>query len=378
MSGPDGGPLDDALVLGDHGRIEAVGAWRDLRHGLRCDVTDLGGSVLAPGLVNAHVHLELSHISQGLCLGQGFLPWVQSLVPRLREPLPDEALDAALAQILDCGASFVADITGRSSGAVARSLASYGLDCWLFLEAFGFAGEMAGGPDGPCGRLLPVWAHERVAAAGHAPYSTHPELLRRAKLWSAERGRPFSLHLAEPEGEAELLRTGGGDLAEFYTRAGILPRDFRPPGLSSVAYADSLGLLDAATLAVHCVHVDADDIHLLTARGVTVCLCPRSNARMAVGRAPWEAMLDAGTGVCLATDGLTSNADLDLWNELRFFRAGLDRPLGLAQALAMLTFIPARALCLAGAHGSMVPGGKAAFSILPEDVAAWPAGKIAA
>jgi len=364
-----GQPLEDALILGVNGRVEAVGPWRELRSLVCGELIDLRDSAMAPGLVNAHTHLELSHLGQGLTLGQDFLPWVRSLVPRLREPLPTEALDAAVGQLRAGGTAFVADITSRAGAAVAQALEASGLGCWLFVEAFGFVlaeNEASVWPDLPDGVL------DHVAAAGHALYSTHPETLRRVKAWSSERGRPFSIHLAEHAGEVELLRTGSGELAEFYRRANILPADYEPPGCSPVAHADALGLLDSATVAVHCVQVDDHDLALLKARGATVCLCPRSNARMAVGRAPVEAMFDAGLTLCLGTDGLTSNADLDLWNELRFLRQHLDRPLGLGQALALVTLNPARALGAARDYGRIAPGGKAAFSIIPEDVAAWP------
>jgi cytosine/adenosine deaminase-related metal-dependent hydrolase len=375
MAFEDGGPLEDALILGDHGQVVAVGPWRELRGRIRSELADFSGFALAPGLVNAHCHLELSHLGHGLTLGEGFLPWVRSLVPHLREPLSPEAIQTALAQLLDCGTAFVADITGRNCAAVAAALDSVGLGYWQLMEVFGFSSQSYAGPAVTCGQPLSDSALRHAATAGHAPYSTHPDILRQAKQWSTAHGRPFSIHLAEPEGEAELLNSGSGALAEFYRRAGILPRDFQPPVLSSVAYADSLGLLDASTLAVHCVHVNDIDIELLHERAATVCLCPRSNARMSVGRAPWEALCAAGVNICLGTDGLTSNADLDLWNELRFFREGLLDSLDLAKALALITCNPACALGIAEEYGSIVPGRRAVFSVLPEDVAAWPARK---
>lgn len=368
----------DALVLGQDGRIEAVGTWRDLRGRVCCDVTDARDLTLAPGLVNAHTHLQLSHLDQGLTLGQGFVPWVRSLAPRLRDPLLDESLETALAQVLNCGTAFVADITSRQCGRVARAMVDAGLDFWLLLEAFGFEKNAGTGVLEECLGQLPGQIRPRVAAAGHAPYSTSPDVLRAAKQWSTEHGMPFSIHLAEPEGEAELLRTGSGELAEFYARAGILPPNFQPPGLSAVSYADSLGLLDSRTLAVHCVHVDKQDIGLLQERKANVCLCPRSNARMAVGRAPWEALLDSGVNVCLGTDGLTSNADLNLWNELRFVRDGCASPVDLIRALSLVTVNPARALGVEHAYGTTVPGRRAVFSILPADMAAWSQGQAGA
>ena len=90
----------------------------------------------------------------------------------------------------------------------------------------------------------------RVTASGHALYSTSPANLTRARQICRRRGTPYCLHLAEHQGEAELLATGGGAFAALLRRR-VLPRDFVPPGCSPVAYARDLRLLGPETLAVH-------------------------------------------------------------------------------------------------------------------------------
>jgi cytosine/adenosine deaminase-related metal-dependent hydrolase len=196
-------------------------------------------------------------------------------------------------------------------------------------------------------------------------YSTHPETLRAAKRWCSERGRPFSLHLAEHPDETEQMLTGGGEFAEVLRKGGVLPAGWEPPGCRPVEYADRLGLLDAGTIAVHCVQLDEADVAILAARGVTVCLCPRSNEYIAVGRAPWRALRDAGVPLCLGTDGLSSNHDLNLWNEALEFLGKPDGP-GFAEVLGWLTAVPARHLSPAGRYGTLEPGAQAGYSIVPD------------
>ena len=137
--------------------------------------------------------------------------------------------------------------------------------------------------------------------------------------------------------------------------------------MSAVAYADSLGLLDGRTLAVHCVQAGPRDIEMLAASGASVCLCPRSNRWIGVGDAPAAALHAAGVPLCIGTDSLASNADLDLWEELRALRALLPVTTSLMDLLAMVTRNPAKVLGIDGEYGSLEAGRRAAWAILPRD-----------
>lgn len=392
--------IPDGAVLVRQGRVAAVGSWKALKSA-SAPVRDLGETTLTPGLINAHTHLELSHVGLPPFRGQGFTAWVSWLLAQPLGEVTAEALARAAGQLAGCGTAAVGDISGRHPGRVARAMAAAGIICLTQFEWFGFQergewpsapsipqvhenpdkpegggaslaadvsalAELSGTP-GLAAELSEV-AEDRLAMAGHALYSTHPETLRQAKAWDRARGRCFSLHLAEHAGEVELLAQGTGDFAELLRRR-VLPESYVAPGLSPVALARNLGLLDERTLAVHCVHVSKTDIALLQNSGATVCLCPRSNALIGVGRAPAGALLEAGIPCCLGTDSLASVEDLDLWSELRALLSGLDRSLGLTAALALVTENPARVLGLCGL-GSLAPGASARFSLLPPDLEA--------
>jgi cytosine/adenosine deaminase-related metal-dependent hydrolase len=135
-----------------------------------------------------------------------------------------------------------------------------------------------------------------------------------------------------------------------------------------VAYADRLGLLDQLTLAVHCVHVDTRDIRILKQRKVHVCLCPRSNAYISCGRPPAEELHAAGVPLCLATDGLSSNQDLNLWQEACYLADIWRGNLSLTELVSLITINPAHALGLAQTVGSLQPGKLDRFSLVPEEL----------
>lgn len=69
-------------------------------------------------------------------------------------------------------------------------------------------------------------------------------------------------------------------------------------GMSPIAYADSLGLLDQPVIIAHCVKVDDEDIRLLAKPTVSVVTNPASNMKLGNGFAPIPKMLEAGVNVC--------------------------------------------------------------------------------
>jgi cytosine/adenosine deaminase-related metal-dependent hydrolase len=149
------------------------------------------------------------------------------------------------------------------------------------------------------------------------------------------------VHLAESPDEVEFLRSGHSAIRDLLASRGAWDNAFRPPGVSPVAYLDRLGLLGPATLAVHLVQATGADIALLARRGVAACLCPRSNRATGVGAAPLSALLAANLTVCLGTDSLASNDDLNLFREAE---AAIGLGASPEQALRMATLSGAEAL----------------------------------
>ena len=349
--------IHDGAILVRNGLVVQAGPFQELAAACPTPVNDLGEVTLVPGLVNSHTHLELSHLGLPPEPGQGFLAWVRWLLSQPVSEVDEASLDKAAGELAGCGTAAVADIGSRNLGRVAKTMARRDIWALLQFERFGF-GDAPPLPD------LPDVPPERLALAGHALYSTSPRTLQEAKAWDQKRGRTFSIHLAEHQGEVELLADGQGDFADFL-RSRILPGGFTAPGLSPVAYADSLGLLDHKTLAVHGVHVSKTDMETLAARKTAVCLCPRSNAVIGVGTAPVRAYLDAHVALCLGTDSLASAPNLDLWEELRALLQITD--IKLCEAVRMLTTTPARLFGFARL-GSFAPGALARTAILPSDL----------
>jgi cytosine/adenosine deaminase-related metal-dependent hydrolase len=207
---------------------------------------------------------------------------------------------------------------------------------------------------------------------GHAPYSTHADLLRALKERAAKAGHVFPIHVAEPEAESEMMSRGRGEIPEFLGRHGFWDDSFQPTGIDntgSVQYLHQLGILDDKTLCVHCIHVSDEEIKILVKTGCRVCLCPGSNRYLGVGKPPVSKYLQNGILPALGTDSLASNPEISIWREMQLLAE--DHP-GIypVDILAMATSGGAAALGLDSEIGTLEPGKQADFLevLLPNTV----------
>jgi cytosine/adenosine deaminase-related metal-dependent hydrolase len=326
--------------------------------------------VLLPGLVNAHCHLELSHLRGAVPLGEGFVPWVEGLVTARARSGDEEATMAtasALASLEERGTAAVGDVSNRLLHL--DLLAASRLRAVVFLEILAWDPARAEETERWLDEQLSLAGDEvrvQVRLAAHALHSVSPTLLRRL----VARGGFGALHLAESPEESRFLSSGDGPWAEFLARRGLGDVPFRPPGTSPVQYADALGLLHPGLVAVHGVQLDAADRETLARRGASVVLCPRSNRNLGVGQADVPSLLRAGVPLCLGTDSLASVDTLDVLDDAVLLSRQFP-DLDPAVILRMATVGGAAALGLDDL-GTLAPGKAAALAFAaaatpPED-----------
>jgi cytosine/adenosine deaminase-related metal-dependent hydrolase len=347
--------------------IEAVGRAADFERNRDLPVIDCRDALLIPGLINCHTHLELSALAGRTRSHQGFTAWASSLHPLMQEDVKVTAIARGLRRMVETGTVAAADMGGYHASRVAEALENDSrIELFFMIQRMGFS-QPKNDTLRPYAfardlalRYLPA---RRFAYAGHALFSTHPRTLQLTKAWCDEHGLPFAIHLAESRDEVDLLRDGTGPLAAVLGGSGLLPSWFTPPGITPVAHAHELGLLGPNTLAIHCVQATDQDIELLAATETSVCLCPCSNAYIGVGTAPVTAMVQAGVNLCLGTDGLSSNDDLDLGREMDALLA-MNSDLPLETVVAMGTRNGARILGIMDAYGTIEPGQRASLAMI--------------
>jgi 5-methylthioadenosine/S-adenosylhomocysteine deaminase len=367
-------PIANGTVVVDPGgAIAYVGARENAPAG--ADV-ELGETLLLPGLVNAHTHLELTAM-RGLLEELSFFDWVRTLTRARAAVLTDDALlDGARLGILEGLAAGITTFADTSaSGAPMRAMRELGVRGTVYQEVFGPApeqrAEALAGLKAAVARLREdESALVRVGVSPHAVYSVHEDLLVDACAFALGERLPIAIHLAESDAEIAFLREGEGPFAELLRSRGI---DVVRRSHSPVHLLIELGVDVAAPLLIHCVKLDASDVAFIAERRCPVVHCPASNAKLGHGIAPVLELLAAGAVVALGTDSVASNNRMDLLDEARLAvlmqraRARSPDALPAALALELSTLGGARALGIDRLVGSLEPGKRADLAGFPLD-----------
>ena len=356
-------PRRDSWVGIEDGRITEIGSAPST------EAINLGHAVILPALVNAHTHLELSYLHRQIPPAPRFAQWVRQVMTT-RQQFPDPAdpqivgpARAAIAAARAAGTGVLGDVSNTL--VTVPLLRDARMPACVFYELTGFTEQ------NPVARVRDARAAVdalgsdsgdlRISVAPHAPYSVSAALFQaiRADL-EAHADAISSVHLGEPAEEVELLRQGTGDIRAVLEDLGRWPSDWRPPGVSSVQYLVDLGVLDSRMLAVHGVQFDQGDLSMLSARGVTVVSCPRSNLHVGAGSPPLDAFYAMDVDVAFGTDSLGSVEDLNVFAELQEARRLAPR-VPARRLLESATLTGARALRFDRDYGSIEAGKRAAL-----------------
>jgi aminodeoxyfutalosine deaminase len=321
---------------------------------------DLGRSVILPGLVNAHTHLELSWLWGRVPPATSLPAWVSALMAQRGAAGGDDPawMRQGIVDAIEAGTAAVGDVANTAASVAA--LAASRLHGVVFRELIGFAApdpeQLVAAADAEIAGLTPP-GRIHVHLAPHAPYSVSPALLGVLARRAQHRHLPCSIHVGESAEEVEFLQTGRGPWREVIEARGAWNPHWRPPGCRPVEYLEQTGLLGPRLLAVHGVQCTDAELRLLASRGATLVTCPRSNVWVGVGSPPIARFYRSGVRVAVGTDSLASATDLNLFSELASMHH-LAPDVAPARLLASATREGALALGLTGL-GAIQPGATA-------------------
>jgi 5-methylthioadenosine/S-adenosylhomocysteine deaminase len=365
-------PVENGCVVEDGGVIQYVGPLDGAPAG---EDHDLGESVLLPGIINTHTHLELTAM-RGFLEDLCFNDWIDKLRSSRKEALTEEMLlDSArygIVEGLHAGITTYADTC--STGLVMEAMLEMGVRGIMFQETFGSAPEQCDSAMEMLRNAVAVLLEKetdlvRIGISPHAPYTISDDLYAAAARFAQESGLRMGLHIAESEAEAEIVCMASGPFAtEWRVRGLLLERRARSP----IALLEKTGCLATAPLLIHCVHLDAEDISAIARNRCAVAHCPASNAKFGHGISPIADLLAAGVTVGLGSDSVASNNRMDILEEARLaalFQRAVKKSEGAfsaKQALELATIGGARALRIDDRVGSLEVGKDAdlaAFSL---------------
>lgn len=337
------------------GAVLAVGAEAELAARYKPRRTlDAGGGIILPGLVNAHTHAPMA-LFRGIADDQRLMAWLQKYV------FPAEAKNVT--------AAFVRTGTRLAALEMIRSGTTTFADMYYFEDEVALSTKEAGlrgvlgetliefaAPDNKTmpdalrytEAFLERWQGDPLIVAAVAPHSVYlakPETLRAARELADRYQAPLLIHVSETMDEQAQVS--------------------REHGKTPVRHLADLGLLRKGVVMAHGVWLSAADRAVALETGAGIVHCPQSNMKLASGAAPVKEMLAEGQRLGLGTDGVASNNDLDMFEEmlsaalLAKLTANDPTVAPAAAVLEMATLGGARALGMEDRIGSLEPGKRA-------------------
>ena len=325
-------PIPDGVVVAeDDGTIIRVGKRDDPDLPPLPSVLESFSGIICPGFINAHCHLELSHLKNKLTAGKGLPHFIEEMM-KSRNGKDDEikeAIQKAESEMITGGIVAVGDISnGRHSFDQKKK---HRLRYHTFIEVFDIVPEKA---DVEFERALnlinefdettqPLNTHYPIAntisITPHAPYSTTPKLLKLINEYAYHHGSPLSIHNQETASENAMFVERKGKLFDVLSSFGNAYANWKATGFSSLS--SSLVHLPKCNKLqlVHNTFSTADDItwaHLYNMM-TWWCTCPNANLFIENKLPDYQLFIDAGCRMTVGTDSYASNRSLSMLDELK-------------------------------------------------------------
>ena len=365
--------IDDGLLLvGDGGRIEAVGPADELMSRLPsgAPTAQHPGALIMPGFIDPHIHYPQTQVIASY--GTQLLEWLTKYTFVEEQKFADPAHAAR-------NAEFFLDELFRNgtTTACAYCTAHPASADALFAAADKRNAAMIAG-----NAVMDRNAPPKLLAPAATAIADSRDLIRR---WHGTGRQRYAVtpRFAVTSTDAQLADLGAlleefptvlmqTHLAENEDEIATVRRLFPNDENYTAVYA-RFGLLGARSLLGHCIHLDHNEVALLRDTKSVAVFCPTSNLFIGSGLFDYKRLKDAGVRIALATDvgGGTSYSMLRTAAEAYKVLQLQGQNLPALAAFDLMTRGNAAALDLDGEIGVLAPGAYADLVVL--DARATPA-----
>lgn len=354
-------PIQEGVLLLDEEQILDWGSYKEVK---RCyaeknknskenrvlQEEDYSDSILLPGFVNAHTHLELGTVQNSI--SSPFSAWLKQVVSHRKNLQKENALEYRK-QVRKLVQEGIQELW--NSGVVALGEISSEYESYSILSKSLFWGRVfweyiAPSPETMTERFLD-WGEKfdseaettriQKGISPHSPYTVCSEALQ--NILPLLQKKPWAIHIAESREEELFFKEAQGELLEWILQfKGEKPS---PKGLSPLSYLHHHTGLPNRPLLIHLNTVDLSDVSILEKKQPFVVHCPRSHEYFDHPPFPMKMLLENGISISIGTDSLSSNSNLNFFEELRCLKNKFPF-LAEKQILYMATENGARALKL--------------------------------
>ena len=348
--------LEDQLVLitQKYGTIEALVGIEDAGD----EVQNFEG-ILSPGFINAHCHLELSHMKGMIAAHSGLQEFVKQIVGlrKVEDGIIQEAIISAENEMYNNGIVAVGDICNTLdtlSQKHKNKLAYYS-----FVELYDLDPTRSDDKINAGLKIQEAFEQNCVRASlvPHAPYSVSFNLW---KLLSNYFGaHTITMHNQETMDENEFFEKKTGSFLGMYERTKVSLDFFEATGRSSLQSVLPYFKKAARSILVHNSFTSASDIKAVQKEMPNSfwCLCPNANQYIEQTMPPIELLRASGAEIVIGTDSYASNWSLNLLDELKTIQKQFPS-IPVSEMLGWATMNGARALQMEKGLGSFEKGKK--------------------
>jgi cytosine/adenosine deaminase-related metal-dependent hydrolase len=356
---------NQVLITTEDGIIKAIIPVQDAGE----NAQKLNG-IIAPGFINAHCHLELSHMKGIIPEHTGLPDFILKIVNERHFPEESilEAIADGEAEMLQEGIVAVGDISNNALTTAQKQKGH--LAYHTFIEISGWKPAIAESRFANAQNVMEQFRLIEAAASlnplkssfsPHAPYSVSKELWQ--IMMPHFEGNTVTIHNQEAPAENELFLNGTGDFVRMYQAMNIDQTHFSPTGQNSLpSYFPQLKNAKNILL-VHNTTTNEADIHFANqlamqhAQELYYTLCVNANIYIENKLPPIELLRSKNAAIVLGTDSLSSNHQLSILSELKTIRKNFPS-IPLEEMLRWATLNGAKALQLEQQFGSFEKGKK--------------------
>ena len=318
------------------------------------DTYQLTDHILIPGLINTHTHAAMS-LFKGFADDLPLQDWLNDYIwPAEKEFINSSFVKdgsiLALSEMIKSGVTTFNDMYFFPD-ATSEAVKELGVRSNIGLIVLDFPTNYATDPEDYLLKgfeFRDKWRNEELittSIAPHAPYSVSDEAFTLINTYSEELSINIHTHLHETQWEIE-------DSIEKY-------------GITPVQRLNNLGIIGPSLMAVHCVHLNDQDMATLAKNKVSIVHNPSSNMKLGSGISDIAKMLKQNLNISLGTDSSASNNRIDIMEEMRLaallIKGSTKSPESFSanEAIKMATINGAKALGLESIIGSIEKNKKA-------------------
>lgn len=299
----------------ENGTIISLSPW---------DGTELANTVhysglIVPGFVNAHCHLELSHLYKKIEAQNGMAAFVRGVVSQRKADLSaiETAARAADAMMFRNGIVAVGDIANTTDTRSVKIASK--LHYHTFVETFGLHPKDAQHLHQTAGTIREQFKPLLATITPHAPYSVSNQLFELINKTN-EQNTILSIHNQESIDEELLFSKAEGQLYNQFKNLGFPLNEKAGTAHSALQHLVPLLPHKGSVILIHNVLTSTVDLDFLHQHrpdlDVSFCLCPLSNKYITNATPPIDMLLERGEKICIGTDSLASNTELSILAEM--------------------------------------------------------------